>query len=90
MYIPRQSFTVHLPHRDMAFYHREKIYVAGWYDTEEHNTNTILDSKGDIGAYVTTVYTKAEDFGQREPMSSYELVVTHPLWRLYTLWKTVT
>jgi hypothetical protein len=63
MYIPSHWFTPHLPHRDMVFYRRGKMYIADWYDTEEteeHDENTMPDSEDDMGAHVTAMYTKAE------------------------------
>ncbi len=46
-YVPRESFTVHLPDRDIEFVRKGKMYVADWEDVRS--------------VFATTVYTKAEE-----------------------------
>jgi hypothetical protein len=45
-YLPRESFTVHLPDHDVPLARRGKMYVANWEEVQS--------------AFATTVYTKAE------------------------------
>ncbi len=33
MYEPQESFTVHLPDRDIVFHRRDKLYVIGFSET---------------------------------------------------------
>jgi hypothetical protein len=48
-YVPRTSFTVHLPDRDIAFYRRGKHYIADWNQVIGH-------------VYASNkVYTKSEE-----------------------------
>ncbi len=54
-YVPRESFTVHLPDRDIEFVRRGKMYVADWEDVRS--------------VFATTVYTKQRKYEQKEPMS---------------------
>jgi hypothetical protein len=46
-YVPRESFTVHLPDHDIEFVRRGKMYIADWDEVRS--------------AFATTVYTKAEE-----------------------------
>jgi hypothetical protein len=48
-YVPRESFTVHLPDRDIVFHRRGRHYIADWNSEINYS-------------YATTgVYTKAEE-----------------------------
>jgi hypothetical protein len=75
-YIPRESFTVHLPDHDIEFVHRGKMYIADWEEVRS--------------AFATTVYTKAEELRAKEPMSYYLLVGTRQWQRPYTWLKMGT
>ncbi len=46
-YVPCESFTVHLPDRDIEFVRRGKMYVADWEEVRS--------------VFTTTVYMKAEE-----------------------------